>query len=117
MNLQIGSLRLPYKGTAARDHLANERTFLAWLRTSLGLASLGITILQLQKLKGYKTKMDKAVGLCFICAAIVTLLIGTLRFFSIQTHLSKEHFKPTQISVGITVVMLIALAILTGIII
>lgn len=27
------------KGSVARDHLANERTYLAWLRTSLSFAS------------------------------------------------------------------------------
>ena len=27
------------KGSVARDHLANERTFLAWLRTSLSFSS------------------------------------------------------------------------------
>ncbi|KAG0142888.1 hypothetical protein CROQUDRAFT_97042 [Cronartium quercuum f. sp. fusiforme G11] len=34
----------------ARDHLANERTYLAWLRTSLGLTSVGIAITQLFRL-------------------------------------------------------------------
>ncbi|HOK48281.1 MAG TPA: DUF202 domain-containing protein, partial [Bryobacteraceae bacterium] len=29
---------------SARDHLANERTFLAWLRTAVALISLGIAI-------------------------------------------------------------------------
>lgn len=33
---------LENKGAVARDHLAGERTFLAWLRTSLALASIGI---------------------------------------------------------------------------
>ena len=33
---------LENRGSVARDHLASERTFLAWLRTSLGLASIGI---------------------------------------------------------------------------
>ncbi|KDN44547.1 hypothetical protein K437DRAFT_236442 [Tilletiaria anomala UBC 951] len=37
-------------GSVARDHLALERTFLAWLRTSLGLVSLGIAITQLFKI-------------------------------------------------------------------
>lgn len=33
---------LENKGSVARDHLAAERTYLAWLRTSLALASIGI---------------------------------------------------------------------------
>lgn len=31
-------------GSVARDHLALERTFLAWLRTGLGFIALGIAI-------------------------------------------------------------------------
>ncbi|KAI1328148.1 hypothetical protein F5Y16DRAFT_160865 [Xylariaceae sp. FL0255] len=31
-------------GSVARDHLASERTFLAWMRTGLGFVALGIAI-------------------------------------------------------------------------
>ncbi|KAK0731813.1 hypothetical protein B0H67DRAFT_640158 [Lasiosphaeris hirsuta] len=34
----------PATGSIARDHLASERTFLAWMRTSLGFVALGIAI-------------------------------------------------------------------------
>lgn len=38
-----GKCQVPNKDSTARDHLANERTFLAWLRTGLALSgqSLG----------------------------------------------------------------------------
>ncbi|KAK5097549.1 hypothetical protein LTS08_006963 [Lithohypha guttulata] len=31
-------------GSTARDHLASERTFLAWIRTGLGFVALGIAV-------------------------------------------------------------------------
>lgn len=31
-------------GSVARDHLASERTFLAWIRTGLGFVALGIAL-------------------------------------------------------------------------
>ena len=35
-------LRLENSGSVARDHLASERTFLAYMRTSLAIASSGV---------------------------------------------------------------------------
>jgi hypothetical protein len=35
-------LHLENTGSVARDHLASERTFLAWLRTSLAFCSVGV---------------------------------------------------------------------------
>ncbi|EGG10410.1 uncharacterized protein MELLADRAFT_103343 [Melampsora larici-populina 98AG31] len=35
--------------STARDHLANERTYLAWMRTSLGFTTVGIAITQIFK--------------------------------------------------------------------
>ena len=47
---RYGSVSLENKGSVARDHLALERTFLAWLRTSLAFASIGIAVTQLFRL-------------------------------------------------------------------
>lgn len=38
------SLVLENSGSVARDHLAAERTFLAYVRTSLGLATMGVSM-------------------------------------------------------------------------
>lgn len=36
-------------GSTARDHLANERTFLAWARTGVGFVALGVALAQIDK--------------------------------------------------------------------
>ena len=38
--------RATKKGTGPADHLANERTFLAWIRTSIALMCFGFVIVK-----------------------------------------------------------------------
>ncbi|KAG5419347.1 hypothetical protein I9W82_003114 [Candida metapsilosis] len=44
-------INLPNKGSVARDHLANERTFLAWTRTALVFVTFGIGFMQFYRLE------------------------------------------------------------------
>lgn len=39
-------------GSVARDHLANERTFLAWARSGLGFVALGVAVDQVARQNG-----------------------------------------------------------------
>ena len=61
----LSRLRTPvYKatGSIARDHLASERTFLAWLRTGLGLVALGIAVERFTKLEPAISSLVHASG-------------------------------------------------------
>ncbi|KAL2063453.1 hypothetical protein VTL71DRAFT_5258 [Oculimacula yallundae] len=78
--------------SACRDHLALERTFLGYLRTSLALSMLGIVVAQLFRLQHAPNPHPRfgffVLGkpLAIICqgTAIYTMLIGVFRSWRAQ---------------------------------
>lgn len=57
-----------------RTRLANERTFLTYVRTSLAMTGFGLALIQLRPVRG------GALGYAAIAVAGVVLLIGWRRF-------------------------------------
>jgi len=110
-------LLLENKGSTARDHLANERTFLAWLRTSLAFASLGIAITQLFRLSSPIVadprikRTAKPLGATFIVVAAIVLFLGVRRYFHSQNLLTQGKFPASKGSVAITSFLTIMLII------
>ncbi|MBI2434570.1 MAG: DUF202 domain-containing protein [Candidatus Hydrogenedentes bacterium] len=68
-----------------REHLANERTFLAWIRTALGLIGLGFVVARMglflrQMVLGLAPEAIAANqrGNDFVAAGVALLLFGTV---------------------------------------
>ena len=59
------------------DHSANERTYLAWVRTGLGIAGLGLLVQKLQLLPGV---LGLIGGLGLVGLACAVLILATFRF-------------------------------------
>ena len=92
---------LQNQGSTARDHLANERTYLAWMRTSLALigASLGLL------------KWDAAeatVGYIVAVLGVVCLLSSTERYFGTMRRLERGEFVPNARGILIVVAAVVA---------
>lgn len=119
------SIELENKGSVARDHLAIERTFLAWLRTSLSFASIGIAVTQLFRLntsldggidaaKNMDTlrQMGKPLGTTFLGISILTLFLGYRRYFQSQHWVMQGKFPASRGT--ITIVAFVAFAIMVA---
>jgi putative membrane protein len=86
-------------GSTARDQLANERTYLAWTRTSLSLIGAGLALL----------KWDGTVlGYLVAATGIILLVTSTRRYFRVMRLLQEGRFAP-NVS-GIMFVMTVTVA-------
>lgn len=77
------------RGSAARDHLANERTFLAWVRTALGLVGLGVL---LERFGVGGERVAVLVGVAFILFGGFCLFYATGRYEWVARHLERGTF-------------------------
>ncbi|KAL9103548.1 MAG: hypothetical protein Q9163_001426 [Psora crenata] len=124
---KYGSVELDNKGSVARDHLALERTFLAWLRTSLAFASIGIAVTQLFRLNttieerdGYipqnppgtyhLRQVGKPLGATFLGISILVLLLGGRRYFESQYWIIRGKFPASRGSIFL--IMFVAAALI-----
>ncbi|EAU85930.2 hypothetical protein CC1G_02953 [Coprinopsis cinerea okayama7 len=122
------SLSLENSGSVARDHLASERTFLAYVRTSLAVASSGVALIQLFTvasnhhsqpdgvlpfLSGPIEPYVRPLGAATILVGLSVLIIGVFRYFIIQSSLTRGNFPAARMGVGFVTVSMTALVTVT----
>lgn len=89
------------------DHLANERTFLAWIRTGISVMAFGFVVerfgLLLREL-GLKSagagtsnntiSYSRLLGIGITVLGIVLLVIALINFIRIQRSIDEERYHP-----------------------
>lgn len=99
-----------------RFTLANERTFLAWIRTALSLLAGGVAVVQFLPDLGPRTER---LILGFILIAIATLLAGTAyrRWFRVERAMRLSEAlpgtsMPLMLSAGVAVVIVVSVVLM-----
>jgi putative membrane protein len=89
-----------------RDHLANERTYLAYVRTALALLSLGITINRFALFLLERNAMPSGtgvhatlvsaeqLGIGMVLLGLVLLIYGMVHFTMMHYAIDKQTYRP-----------------------
>ncbi|HKM80530.1 MAG TPA: DUF202 domain-containing protein [Candidatus Acidoferrum sp.] len=102
----------------ARDHLANERTFLAWLRTGVATIVFGFAIgrfsIALQQILQFEGKpaptsgLTAWLGVVAILAGVLAILAGHMRYYQTWAQIERGTFKPPRLTIDLSAFLLAA---------
>lgn len=109
-----------------REHQANERTFLAWLRTSISLIGFGFAIARfgifLQQLNIAITQQETPVnplsnsenlGLALVVFGILAVALAAWRYNQVFWQIERADYKPNRLMVWIMTGVVIILGLLS----
>eukprot|EP01119_Soliformovum_irregulare_P004222 TRINITY_DN15227_c0_g1_i1.p1 TRINITY_DN15227_c0_g1~~TRINITY_DN15227_c0_g1_i1.p1 ORF type:complete len:154 (+),score=27.41 TRINITY_DN15227_c0_g1_i1:29-490(+) len=89
---------VPNDGSLARDLLANERTFLAWVRTALSSIALGaalariIPVFATQDGNPNITRLAEAAGLLLVILGLLIIVYGFWRYRLLDHRIRNGKF-------------------------
>jgi putative membrane protein len=81
-----------------RDHLANERTYLAWMRSAIALLGFGVVIVRLRQFQipqVHRPGMGWKLGLLFSLVGLVTVLLSTFYYFLVRHDIDNDTYEPS----------------------
>ena len=86
--------------TEIREHLANERTLLSWVRTGVSLISIGLVVERAAALVDASMNVgsrsaSELFGLALALLGALTLVIGTTQFLNNRRRISTGEFVPS----------------------
>ena len=108
------------KSSGPADHLANERTFLAWIRTSIALMGFGFVIVKfavfLRQMSFMMTADVSAskgfsgeIGLIMVISGAIITSLAYWRYRTIEKQLNDGAYFPSKwLSVFVTISIIIS---------
>jgi putative membrane protein len=109
-----------------REHQANERTFLAWLRTSISLVGFGLALarfsLFLRQLQGTITNNKfpernpigyENLGVVLVILGILMIVLAAWRYNQVFQQIEREDYQPNRLIVWLIAAIVTILGILS----
>ncbi len=101
------------QSSRARDHMANERTYLAWLRTAANVMIVGLAVAKFGS-GGRTSLLSVAAGGLLVVVGAAGLGYGTVRYRAVNHELGDGRFVTGSRGVGpqrAAVVLVVAVAV------
>ena len=117
----------PAKVGNRRVHMANERTFLAWVRTSIGIMAFGFVVEKFAFfLKQMSIIMDKSttdilppaqgysaiIGIFLVGLGTLLVLLAFVRYKKVERQIDSDTFQPSMILDIVLTASIVAVGIL-----
>ena len=105
------------------DHLSNERTLLAWIRTSIAVIALGIAINRVSlflmeihqlvpELRAVANSHIKGLGVGLIALGIVGLAAAFWHYVRVGRAIDSETYRPSTVAMGVTSATIVVMGVI-----
>lgn len=82
-----------------REHLANERTYLAWMRSAVSLMGFGVVIVRLRMFQPPMMPTSGTtwkIGLGLALVGLLTVWISTQHYFGVRRDIDEDTYEPSE---------------------
>jgi len=106
------------------DHLANERTFLAWIRTSIGIMAFGFVVVkfslfvkQLTLLLGKQNSIPQKgyssiMGIVLVAVGMFTFILAYVRYKKTEKQINQNTYQSSTLLISVLVSFIFLISIL-----
>jgi putative membrane protein len=119
----------PNKDKRVSDHLANERTFLAWIRTSIGIMAFGFVVVRFSLfVKQLTTILDKDksassmpapehghsafIGIVLVASGLLITLFAFFRFQKTQRQIESGEYRSSTPLIWLVTAFIVLISVL-----
>jgi putative membrane protein len=86
------------RDAAVRDHLANERTLLAWQRTALAVIALGFLVDRFALDTDGQSQVGSAIGAALVALGGLVAAGGAYRFVRTEREIDTGTYRPALLA-------------------